>query len=165
MFARRFRPLGTTASATIRSASRCPTTSRARKMVETDECGIPLQPTWSVDELLTSYPRPTLSSDALTRLHTLSALIPPEENTLEHSEMKSEMEDLIKLVEAVKLVDTEGMDEDGVVPDGRVWADGTGIPLSGAETVEEDCVDGSSLLCHAARTSNGLYVVEADRTR
>ncbi|KAF8268262.1 hypothetical protein EI94DRAFT_1915594, partial [Lactarius quietus] len=72
-------------------------------LVETDDCAIPLKPTWSVDDLLSSYPRPTISSLALDRLHVLSALIPPEEGTPEHAKLIRELEDLVKLVESVRL--------------------------------------------------------------
>ncbi|KAH9999361.1 hypothetical protein BJV77DRAFT_1064268 [Russula vinacea] len=79
---------------------------RGPELVETDDCAIPLKPTWSVDELLSSYPRPTISSSALRRLHVLSALIPPEEGTSAHSRLTRELEDLVKLVESVRLFNT-----------------------------------------------------------
>nr|GAT53847.1 predicted protein [Mycena chlorophos] len=74
-----------------------------------DAAGIPSRPTWSVNELLASYPRPTLPPSALKRLHDLSALVPPEENSPEYIKLKTELEELIRLVEAVKLVDTTGV--------------------------------------------------------
>lgn len=138
------------------------------KLAETDSCGIPLRPTWSVNELLSSYPKPTISPAKLKRLHELSALIPPQEGTLEHAKLTSEMENLVKLVEAVKTVamadETAGLG----VPDGRIWDARNGIVL------EHDMaeggggggsVNGRALLSSAARTEDGLYVVDADRTR
>ncbi|KZS98098.1 hypothetical protein SISNIDRAFT_481960 [Sistotremastrum niveocremeum HHB9708] len=77
--------------------------------VEVDELGVPVRPTWSVNELLSSYPKPTLSDEKFKRLHELSALVPPQEGTPEHAELKSRMEELIRLVEAVKLVDTSSV--------------------------------------------------------
>ena len=73
--------------------------------VETDSHAIPTRPTWSVNELLSSYPKPQISPATLKHLHELSALIPPEEGTPEHAKLTAEMENLVKLVEAVKLVD------------------------------------------------------------
>ncbi|KAG6866508.1 hypothetical protein C0991_003052 [Blastosporella zonata] len=120
---------------------------------ETDECGIPLKPTWSVHELLSSYPKPTLSSATLTRLHELAALIPPQEGTTEHAKLKGEMEELIKLVEAVKLVDTRNVHPTSFkLPDQQ-------SPASGDEP------SGQSLLRNAARTKDGFYVVDSDRKR
>ncbi|TCD62739.1 hypothetical protein EIP91_006464 [Steccherinum ochraceum] len=136
---------------------------------QADVHGIPLQPTWSVNDLLASYPRPSISPATLEKLHALSALIPPETGTPEHQKLTEELEDLVKLVEAVKLVDKdvfEGLSPTDV-PDGRVWAEGAGIDLT---TTSErpssgEQVGGRALLKHAARTANGLYVVEADRRK
>jgi Asp-tRNA(Asn)/Glu-tRNA(Gln) amidotransferase C subunit len=126
-----------------------------------DQCGIPTEPTWSVDKLLSSYSKPTLSSSTLTRLHQLSALIPPLEGTPEHEILKQEMEEIIRLVEAVRLVDTQGVhpsshckqpDVDEVLPTH------TKTPNTSEEEVRGRC-----LLEHAARTQDGFYVVDANR--
>ncbi|KAG6833834.1 hypothetical protein H0H87_011768 [Tephrocybe sp. NHM501043] len=120
---------------------------------ETDECGIPLEPTWSVHDLLSSYPKPTLSSATLTRLHELSALVHPQEGSHEHEKLKREMEELIKLVDAVKLVDTRG-----VRP--------TSFELPDEQSPGfDDEPSGQSLLKNAARTKDGFYVVDSDRKR
>lgn len=139
--------------------------------VETDSHGIPVRPTWSVNELLSSYPKPTITAATLEHLHELSALIPPEEGTPEHQKLTDEMENLIKLVEAVKLVDPELLPQtkDGEVPDGRIWAEGFGIELtreksSGSPAAQGE-VHGQALLDYAARTENNLYVVDADRSK
>ena len=140
--------------------------SRHGSPVEVDECGIPLKPTWSVNELLSSYPKPTIAPATLKKLHSLSALIPPEEGTPEHAKLTAYMENLVKLVEAVKLVDVGqgAISQAGSVPDGRVWAEGTGIKLE-REEVPKDDVHGRDLLRYASRTEDGLYVVDADRSR
>ncbi|KAG0702336.1 hypothetical protein DFH29DRAFT_771975, partial [Suillus ampliporus] len=130
---------------------------------ETDEYGIPLKPTWSVQKLLSSYPAPSISPATFKRLHELSALLPPEEGTPEYFKLKHELEDLIKLVEATKLInveDTESTD----IPDGRVMAEGSGIPLDRTPREDGD-VRGQDLLSYASRSANGMYVVETDRSR
>lgn len=139
--------------------------------VDFDAHGIPTRPTWSVNELLSSYPVPKITPATLKHLHDLSALIPPQEGTPEHAKLTSEMENLVKLVEAVKLVDlgsTPGAVE-GEVPDGRIWAEGTGIPLEcSQESVppkDEGEVHGQALLDHASRTENSLYVVDTSRPK
>jgi Asp-tRNA(Asn)/Glu-tRNA(Gln) amidotransferase C subunit len=140
------------------------TSSVQHRTVETDSCGIPLQSTWSVNDLLTSYPSPTISKNTFKHLHKLSALIPPEEGTPEYDTLKGELEDLVKLVEAVKLVEVE---EQEIVSDrdSRISADGTGIPLSDSEVEDQKSVRGSALLRYATRTSEGFYVVDTDRIR
>ncbi|KAJ3552921.1 hypothetical protein NM688_g3896 [Phlebia brevispora] len=139
--------------------------------VETDSHGIPTQPTWSVNELLSSYPKPVITPATLKHLHELSALIPPEEGTPEHARLTSEMENLVKLVEAVRLVDVGQTTEsgDGEVPDGRIWAEGTGISLEykkePAPFPPEGEVHGQALLGYASRTENKLYVVDTERLK
>ena len=85
---------------------------------------------WSVNELLSLYPRPAISPATLKHLHALSALIPPEEGSPERAKLTKETQDLVKLVEAVKLVDTKSVGNTNDIPDGRIWAEGTGIDLN-----------------------------------
>ncbi|KAF8558802.1 hypothetical protein OG21DRAFT_1454723 [Imleria badia] len=134
----------------------------ALRQVRTDACGIPLKPTWSLRELLSSYPSPSLSPVTFHRLHELSALIPPTEGTPEYDATKKQLDELVRLVEAVKLV---GVDRptDSAIPDGRVWAEDTGIPLA-KEPLDEG-IQGTKLLDYANRTLEGMYVVETDRER
>ncbi len=75
------------------------------------------------------------------------------------------MEELVRLVEAVKLVDVNEVAEDGPVPDGRIWASGEAVSLNAGALDEAEAVGGRSLLQHASRTVDGLYVVEADKPR
>lgn len=71
------------------------------------------RPSWSVHELLSTYPAPTLSPETLTRLHKISALKPPPQDSPAFAQLKREIEELVRLVEAVKLVDTTGISSDG----------------------------------------------------
>ncbi|KAI0939653.1 hypothetical protein AcW1_004611 [Taiwanofungus camphoratus] len=135
-----------------------------------ETCGIPLQPVWSVNELLSSYPQPIVTPSTLKRLHDLSALLPPHEGTMEHARLTQDMENLVKLVEAVKLVDTsEVAGEDGeTIPDGRIWAEGSGIEMSESSTMPQHQSSeavGRELLQHSSRVKDGLYVVDANKTR
>ncbi len=138
--------------------------------VDFDAHGIPTRPTWSVNELLSSYPVPKITPATLKHLHQLSALIPPQEGTPEHAKLTSEMENLVKLVEAVKLVDVGSTSQaEGEVPDGRIWAEGTGIPLEHSQEnvspKDEGEIHGQALLEHASRTENNLYVVDTGRLK
>lgn len=122
--------------------------------------GLPLKPSWSVNELLSSYPTPELSASTFKRLHELSALTPPEEGTPEFRQLKRELEELVKLVEAVKLVDTEGVQPTELRP---IFEDGAEVESQ--EAFVEGSESGRTLLKHASRTSDDFYVVEADRKR
>jgi hypothetical protein len=82
--------------------------------------------------------------------------------------LKQDLESLIKLVEAVKLVnygeELADAGGEGRIPDGRVWAEDTGLQPVDVQA-RSDEVTGSALLRFASRTSDGLYVVDAERTR
>ena len=137
-------------------------------LAEVDQTGIPLKPTWSVNKLLSSYPRPTISPSTLKRLHELSALMPPAESAPEHAKLTREMEELVRVVEALKPVDVSGVTEQGSVLDRRIWASGEGVLLDAeafATSGDANTAEGRALLTHASRTMDGLYVVEADKPR
>jgi hypothetical protein len=137
--------------------------STSRILVETDQYGIPLKPTWSVQELLSSYPAPSITPATFKRLHELSALLPPEEGTPDYARLKHELEDLIKLVEATKLIKVEDTESTGI-PDGRVVAEGSGIPLDRTPH-HGDVARGQNLLSYASRSTDGMYVIETNRSR
>ncbi|KAJ7228947.1 hypothetical protein GGX14DRAFT_345848 [Mycena pura] len=128
--------------------------SLPKHTVDADFCGIPQYPTWSVNELLASYPRPALAPHTFKHLHNLSALLPPEEDTPEYVHLKTGLEELIRLVEAVKMVNTAN------VPTYQVED-------PGAQTQEisdvHESIHGRSLLKHAVCTRNGFYIVETNK--
>ncbi|PCH41322.1 hypothetical protein WOLCODRAFT_162991 [Wolfiporia cocos MD-104 SS10] len=135
-----------------------------------DDDGIPTHPAWSVHDLLSSYPQPMISPRTLTRLHELSALIPPTEGTAAHAKLTREMEGLVRLVEAVKLVDTSAVQDRTSaqgVPDGKIWAEGEGIDLSmsGERDDASEGASGRALFTHSARVKDGLYIVDADKSK
>jgi hypothetical protein len=139
---------------------------RDPELVETDDCAIPLKPTWSVDDLLSSYPRPTISSPTLRRLHILSALIPPGEGTPEYAKLTQELEDLVKLVESVRFFDVSNESSPAnTIVDARIWAEDAGIDLQQAPPGDHDreALDPVELLSRASRTENNLYVIHSDR--
>ncbi|KAJ3565813.1 hypothetical protein NP233_g7408 [Leucocoprinus birnbaumii] len=133
-----------------------------RTPIPKDEYGIPLSPTWSVTKLLSSYPEPSISPQTLNRLHELAALVPPAEGTPEHETLRKEISELVRLVEAVKLVDTQG------VSVSARWDKEDADKLN-AEVIPDDLSNKGErldlLLRHAARTQDGYYIVDADRKR
>jgi Asp-tRNA(Asn)/Glu-tRNA(Gln) amidotransferase C subunit len=130
----------------------------------TDDLGLPLSPTWSVHELISSYPSPTLSDATLKKLYDSAALLPPNEDTHEFEEVKREMEDLVRLVEAVKMAPKDPKETEGP-PDGRVWPSDRGIILEDVVKSEENLPSGHELLKHAQRTENGYYLVDRASTK
>ena len=119
-----------------------------------DSCGIPLEPSWSVNELLSSYPSPTLPKETIQKLYQLSALTPPEQDTLQYKAVKKDLEEMIRLVEAVRLVDTTGVSVRGRRE--KEDADRENLAL-------ESETSGQALLQHAYRTQNEFYVVDSER--
>ena len=71
------------------------------------------------------------------------------------------MEDLIRLVEAVKLVDTKDVQLNG--PHEDLNADQQHDSQLLLESTKQPA--GRTLLNHASRTLDGFYVVDADRRR
>ena len=141
---------------------------RGSELIETDDCAIPLKPTWSVDDLISSYPRPTISPSALRQLHALSALTPPEGGTSAHSRLTRELENLVRLVESVRSFNGPGASSTvDATLDSRVWAEGAGIDLLKVPPGDRDlaALDPVELLSQASRTESGFYVVHSDRAR
>ncbi|THH11288.1 hypothetical protein EW145_g769 [Phellinidium pouzarii] len=138
---------------------------------------VPHTPTWSVHALIAACPQPTLSAATMAKLHALSALVPPAEGTAAYVRMKGELEEMVRLVEGVRMVDVSavgrerdvGKEGEEDIPDGRIWPEGEGMVLSSntrdVEFPDPEVESGSTLLRHAAQTKDGFYVVEADRRK
>ena len=124
---------------------------------QVDSYGIPVQPTWSVHQLLESYKCPKLSSTILDRLYELSALAPPKKYTLRYDKVKKDLEDMVMLVEAVKQVNTNG-----VLLVGRVEKEDRDRIRQNSQLEGEH---GQTLLKYAARMKNRFYTVDAERKR
>lgn len=138
--------------------TQCLLIRRYSRVTKTDEYGIPTAPTWSVTSLLSSYPRPLISSQTLNHLHKLAALIPPTQDTPEYEKLRKEVSELIRLVGAVRLVDTSG-----ILVSAR-WGE-EDADRQNAELPLQDISEGQELLKHAARVENGFYLVDADRKK
>ncbi|KAH9482432.1 hypothetical protein JR316_0004532 [Psilocybe cubensis] len=119
----------------------------------------PTTPTWSVNDLLSSYPSPRLSSTTITRLYDLSALIPPQEGTPQFEAVKSDLEEMVRLVEAVRLVDTSSVSVSGRGE--KEDADRNIAPIDPSQLGEV----GQQLLKHASQTKDQFYVVDSERAR
>ncbi len=146
----------------IRRATRNPvllrrlyTNKPPRKPTDVDDYGFPLEPTWSVEGLLTSYEgdAPLKLDDAsLERLHTLSALVPPKVGSEERAKLQRELEELMKLVNAVRVAPVATNTTTEGIPDGRIYPTATVFRLKdveGEREVEElDETNGLVLLKH-----------------
>ena len=131
--------------------------SSTTNLQPTDDCGIPLQPTWSVNKLLSSYPSPKLSNETVHRLYGLSALEPPKE-AKEFDAVKENLEEMVKLVEAVRLVDTSSIELSG-----HHWEEDDADRKT--QVKDQSGKRGQELLKHSSNTKDGFYVVDAERNR
>ncbi|CAE6428194.1 unnamed protein product [Rhizoctonia solani] len=135
---------------------------KATANVLVDNLSVPLKATWSVGQLLSTYPAPELSDGTFSRLHRLAALDPPDSTSPDKKELKLELQELLRLVEAVKLVDTSSLHvtkQTGLL-DSRIWAEGRGMDLEAPTADHLSESHGDALLKHAKRHIDGQYVVE-----
>ncbi|KAF9471842.1 hypothetical protein BDN70DRAFT_778229, partial [Pholiota conissans] len=124
---------------------------------DTDTYGIPVRPTWSVNKLLSSYPQPKLSPQIIQRLYELSALVCPKMDTSDFKVVQEDLEEMIRMVEAVRLVDTSGV---------SVKGRGEKEDVDGQAIYSEPRGEfGQGLLEHASRTQDQFYIVDSDRRR
>ncbi|KAG8763358.1 hypothetical protein FRC11_004379 [Ceratobasidium sp. 423] len=135
---------------------------KAKANVTVDDLSVPLKATWSVGQLLSTYPAPELSDGTFTRLHRLAALDPPDSTSPDKGVLKVELQELLRLIEAVKLVNTSSLDETkqpGLL-DSRIWAEGRGMDLDAPTANHLGEAHGEALLKHAKKHIDGQYVVE-----
>ena len=116
---------------------------------------------WSIKELLQSYPAPKVDDKTLNRLHKLAALKPPKAGSEEFESLRRELEDMIRLVEAVKTIEIPDTPATGTF-DGRVWPDSQGLQFddSIAESHGKKAPHGRDLLKHSSAANDEFYLVE-----
>lgn len=141
-------------STTDRPLAKDPETT-TRDITSEDDFESLTKPSWSVHELLSTYPAPKLSPETLTRLHKISALKSPPEDSDAFAQLKCEMEELVRLVEAVKLVDTTGVSSDG-----RILPADRGIDLTIPPSSEGTPAEEKDILRHAAKAADGFYIAD-----
>ncbi|KAH7343576.1 hypothetical protein B0J17DRAFT_182550 [Rhizoctonia solani] len=141
------------------TGSLCRQKSRANVIV--DDLSVPLKATWSVGQLLSTYPAPELSDGTFTRLHRLAAINPLDSASPDKERLKLELKELLRLVEAVKLVDPSSLDGTKQLGlDSRIWAEGRGMDLDAPMADHLGEAHGEALLRHAKKHIDGQYVVE-----
>lgn len=134
--------------------------SQSKDPTSVDEYGVPTSPSWSVRQLLKDYPAPTLSNATFEKLHKLSALNPPSDPD-ERESLRRQLEELIKMVNAVRIAPLPDDRGDGKIEDARIWPEDYGIDLERTfQPPGEDEPHGRELLAHS-RVSNGegVYVL------
>ncbi|KIJ26969.1 hypothetical protein M422DRAFT_37979, partial [Sphaerobolus stellatus SS14] len=124
-----------------------------------------------------SYPSPTLSNETLLKLHSLAALVPPEEGTPEFATLKEEVEDLVRVVEAVRVapdsesaVDVREQKEGVPSPtDARIWPKDVGVRFQDEKDLKEfeesGPPKGRELLKLSERTKGEFYVVDSSKMK
>lgn len=134
---------------------------------DVDEFGIPTRPTWSVKSLLASYPSPAIDDEILDKLHRLSALKAPEKGSEEREVLRGEMEELVRLVGAVRVAKIKEEQGDGLI-DGRIYPLPYTVDLGykpeakDAESLAEgtdEMPKGKELLRHSQTTNGTVYVL------
>lgn len=114
-----------------------------QRSVPVDADGIPIAPPYSIRALIASLPTPALSDEQYIHLHTLSSLHPPPSGSPEFAAKKAQLQEMIRLVEAVR--DQSKSDnheairdhEFGEIPDGRIW------PEPRFDPDDPHCADGA----------------------
>jgi hypothetical protein len=124
-----------------------------------NEVGVPLSATWSVRELLDSYSSPSLDDQTFEKIHRLSALIPPDRGTEEREILRKELQDLVRLVNAVRVAEVP-QGKEGEIPDGRIYPIPREIDLYAVEGVQQEPqANGRELLKHSQIGSETAYVL------
>ncbi|KAG8820526.1 RNA-binding ATPase activator esf2 [Serendipita sp. 399] len=148
-----------------------------KKRTLTNRLGVPLEPTWSIKAFLseTSTSNPTtattsnvstgstvgdpqeegapllLDDPTLDKLHRLAALQPPEKGSIQRENLRKELGELVKLVNAVRVYDVSKQEQEmgrdaetsSIIPDGRVYPLPTHIDLSSSSYHLEKNTEGS----------------------
>ena len=136
--------------------------SRAAFKPAVDADCLPLKPTWSIKELLAKQKDVEISNQQLAHLHKLSALQLPATDSTEYSKLKADLQQLVKLVEAVRGIKVPS-EANGELPDGRIWPEGLGmeLDLDWGDSKPSSCRTSSEadLLPLAKETAQGKYYV------
>lgn len=144
---------------TILSARRIHDVNSVPERAPVNKAGVPLSATWSVRELLDSYSPPSLDDQTFEKIHRLSALIPPDRGTEEREVLRKELQDLVRLVNAVRVAEVP-QGKEGEIPDGRIYPIPHEIDLDAANAVQQEPqASGRELLKHSQIGSETAYVL------
>jgi hypothetical protein len=127
---------------------------------QVDSCGIPVQSNWSVHQLLESYACSKLSSTTIDRLYELSALASPKKDTLQY---EKDLEDMVKLVDAVKWIRMGGLWLDEVRKNMGIECTKFAVWRTWADTFEIRCTYGKQTYA-VERKGNDNISFFKDRT-
>lgn len=128
------------------------------RVVPVDDLCIPISPPYSIASYI---PEPTpLSRDQLTKLHRLSALVPP--STEQEWAALDDLGALVAIIEGVRLVDTSAVQAlaGTSLVDGRVRGDPVELAPGAGATMHEEDGHGRQLLELAEVTDGSYYTVE-----
>ncbi|GAA5970218.1 hypothetical protein JCM3765_005376 [Sporobolomyces pararoseus] len=147
------------------SSSTSPSTSSP--LLEVDDLCLPLTSPYSLSSLLppssSSSPSP-LTPETLSKLHKLSALLPPDSQDPSTCSHLQGLDELISIVQAVREVDTSSLGlKKGELVDARIRAEPEPIDLEkagGGRPVEELEVEGEVLLKGAERREGRFFVAQ-----
>ena len=136
--------------------------------LEVDDLCLPLTSPYSLSSLLpsnsSSSPSP-LTPETLSKLHKLSALLPPDSQDPSTCSHLEGLDELISIVQAVRSVDTSSLGlKQGEMVDARIRAEPEPINFDqksrGGRPVEELEVEGEVLLKGAERREGRFFVAQ-----
>lgn len=132
-------------------------TSARQQIYSDEELCIRRESTWSVSELMTSSTPVELNDEHLTKLCRLAALELPSSSE-QRDYLRSELKDLVGLVDAVRLVDVSAVKDRAGNIVTTIWPEGEYIkPRKGSET---EVINQTKLLQLAKRRIENSYVAE-----
>jgi Asp-tRNA(Asn)/Glu-tRNA(Gln) amidotransferase C subunit len=113
-----------------------------------------------VSDLLASSKGVTLTEERLAKLCKLAALEMPSV-AAKREKLRSELEDLIGLVDAVRTVDVEALQaDDASTTATTIWPEGETLPF--ANELETEILDREQLLNLPERRARNSYIVDKD---
>lgn len=143
-------------SPTITSTRNYSTSARQQTYSDEELC-IPRESTWSVSELLATSTPVELNDDQLAKLCRLAALELPLSNE-KRDHLRSELKDLVGLVDAVQSVDVSTVNDCAGITMTTIWPEGEFLqPIQRSET---EVIDQDKLLQLAKRRLQNSYIVE-----
>ncbi|GAA5845014.1 hypothetical protein JCM5353_003395 [Sporobolomyces roseus] len=155
-------PLSRTFTTSLHPFSSKPSSpSPSDSSIEVDSLCLPLTSPYTLSSLLPSSPSP-LSSETLSKLHKLSALLPPSPaDPTTHSHL-SGLDELISIVQRIREVDTSSLGlKEGEMVDARIRAEAEPIDLARKGRNKEELeVEGERLLECAEKREGGYFVAQ-----
>ncbi|UZJ51787.1 hypothetical protein CBS101457_001107 [Exobasidium rhododendri] len=141
------------------AAQRRSYSTTARRTYSDEELCIPSTSTWSVSDLMSTSNAVSLDEERLAKMCQLAALELPSDAD-KREKLRSELEALIGLVDAVRSVNVSALQGDDERTVTTIWPEGESLPF--ADEKGTDILDREQLLNLAWRRAKNSFVVDKD---